>query len=300
MTTTLSDGLIRDERVAPRLPGLNWRRRSPWLRALVYVALFCLAVMYIYPFLIQIGTSFKSTSDAVAHAANPVPHSWTTSAFSALRGQGFGTWFKNSAIVAVTVTAGRLVFDSMAGYALARIRFFGRRAIFFAIISVMAVPGVVLLIPKFLVFRELHIYNTYEGMIIPLLTDAAGVFIMKQFFEAIPPSVEEAARIDGAGLWQIYRKIVMPMARPALMALAILSFQGSWNDFADILVAEQKPSLDTLTTGVGSLVTGTLGAASTDYPLKMAAALLMTIPVAIVFFTFQKYIVRTGDGAVKE
>ena len=103
--TMLSDELTRDPRVAPRLPGLNWRSRSPWLRALVYVALFCLAVLYIYPFLIQIGTSFKTTSDAVSHATNPVPHSWTTSGFSALSGHGFGTWFKNSAILAVSVTA---------------------------------------------------------------------------------------------------------------------------------------------------------------------------------------------------
>jgi multiple sugar transport system permease protein len=287
-------------RRAPSLPGLNWQRRSPWLRAAIYLVLFTLAVLYIFPFLIELGTAFKTSPDAVAHAANPVPHEWVVSAFSQLSGQGFPRWFENSVYLAVSVTLGRLLFDSMAGYALARIRFRGRRGVFAAFVAVLAVPGVVLLIPKFLVFQQLGIYNTYEGMIIPLMTDATGVFIMKQFFESIPQSIEEAARIDGAGVVRIYRSIVLPMARPALMTLTILSFQGSWNDFSDILVAEQNPQLDTLTTGVGRLVSGGYGVAGTDYPLKMMAALLMTIPVAIIFFTFQRYIVRTGEGALKE
>jgi multiple sugar transport system permease protein len=205
----------------------------------------------------------------------------------------------NSVVVAVLVTIGRLLSDSMAGYALARLRFRARGAVFSAVIAVMAVPSVVLLLPKFLVIKQLGIWNSYPGLIIPLLTDATGVFIMKQFFESIPASVEEAAHIDGAGVFRTFWSVVLPMARPALVALTILSFQGSWNNFADILIAHQSPSLDTLTTGVGRLVSGQLGTA-TQYPLKLAAALVMTIPVALVFFLFQKHIMRTQEGAVKE
>jgi multiple sugar transport system permease protein len=277
-----------------------WRRRSPWLRALTYLILITVAVLYIYPFLIELGTAFKTPPDSINAAANPIPKNWVVTAFTDLSGQGFAGWFRNSIYLAVSVTIGRLLFDSMAGYALARIRFRGRRGLFATFIAVLAVPGIVLLIPKFLVFVQFGIFNTYQGMIIPLITDAAGVFIMKQFFESIPQSVEEAARIDGAGTARIYWSIMLPMARPALMTLAILSFQASWNDLPDILVAEQNPSLDTLTTGIAKLVTGQLGAAATNYPLKMAAALIMTIPVAVIFFTFQRYIVRTGEGAVKE
>jgi multiple sugar transport system permease protein len=277
-----------------------WRRRSPWLRALTYLVLVTVAVLYIYPFLIELCTAFKTNPDATANAANPIPHNWAIAAFTELSDQGFSHWFANSVYLAVSVTVGRLVFDSMAGYALSRIRFHGRRALFAAFVAVLGVPGIVLLIPRFLVYLQFGIYNTYAGMIIPLITDAAGVFIMKQFFESIPESLEEAARIDGAGVIRIYWSIMLPLARPALMTLAILSFQASWNDFPDILVAENSPSLDTLTTGVGRLVSGELGAASTEYPLKMAAALLMTVPVAIIFFTFQRYIVRTGEGATKE
>ncbi len=292
--------LAWQRRAVPNSGMTWWRRRSPWLRALTYLVLVTIAVLYIYPFLIELGTAFKTNPDAVSHSANPIPHNWVVAAFTELSDQGFPHWFENSVYLAVSVTIGRLTFDSMAGYALARIRFRGRRALFAAFVAMLGVPGIVLLIPRFLVLLQLGIYNTYPGVIIPLITDAAGVFIMKQFFESIPESLEEAARIDGAGVIRIYWSIMLPMARPALMTLAILSFQGSWNDFPDVLVAENSPSLDTLTTGVARLVSGQLGAAATEYPLKMAAALLMTLPVAIIFFTFQRYIVRTGEGATKE
>jgi len=300
-------GLVRDKQGRPKgespprrvqLPGLHWESRTPWLRALVYLVLLVVAVLYIFPFALQLGTAFKTAPDSTSQAINPVPSPWVVSAFVSLDSVGFPRWFENSVFLAVSVTVGRLVFDSMAGYALARIPFRGRKGLFAAFVAVLAVPGVVLLIPKFLVFDQLGIYNTYQGMIIPLMADATGVFIMKQFFEAIPESVEEAARIDGAGLVRIYWSIVLPMARPALLTLTILSFQGSWNDLSDILVAQQKPSLDTLTTGVAGLVNGGLGV-GTEYPLKMAAAVVMTLPVAILFFTFQKHIVRTGEGGVK-
>jgi multiple sugar transport system permease protein len=136
-------------------------------------------------------------------------------------------------------------------------------------------------------------------MIIPLLVDAAGVFIMKNFFESIPTSVEEQARIDGAGTFRTFWSIVLPMARPALMTIVILSFQGSWNELSQFIISTQNPALTTLTKGVASLASGQLSS-GTQYPLKLAAALIMTIPVAIMFFIFQKRIMNTTEGAVKE
>jgi multiple sugar transport system permease protein len=274
-------------------------RRALPPRAALYLTLAVFAFLYIYPFLLELGTAFKTETDAVSHPVNPIPHNWVVTAFSELGQQDFPRWFMNSVVVAVFVTAGRILFDSMAGYALARLRFRGRGAVFAAILATMAVPSVVLLIPKFLVIRTVGIYDSYPGLIIPLLADATGVFIMKQFFESVPASIEEAARIDGAGTFRIFWSVALPMARPALIALTILSFQGSWNDFSGILIAHESPSLDTLTTGVGRLVSGELGT-GTQYPLKLAAAMAMTVPVAVVFFVFQKYILRTNQGAVKE
>lgn len=278
---------------------MSRRARRAAGRALLYLLLAACAVLYVYPFLLSVGTAFKTSADAAAHPLNPLPAHWVLSAFTELGQQDFLRWLANSVVVAVLVTAGRLLFDSMAGYALARLRFRGRGAVFAAVLAVMAVPGVVLLIPKFLILKELGLYNSYPGLVMPLLSDAAGVFIMRQFFLSVHPSIEEAAKIDGAGIFRTYWSVVLPMARPAVITLAILSFQGSWNDFSTILVAHQSPSLDTLTTGVGRLVSGELGAGS-QYPLKLAAAMAMTVPVAIVFFVFQKYVMRTGEGAVKE
>ena len=144
------------------------------------------SLIYLYPFFIQIATSFKTNPDAVGNPLSLIADRFTTAAFERLVRTDFPLWFANSVVVTVLVTAGRVFLDSLAGYALARIKFRGREAVFTAILAVMAVPGVILLIPKFLVLNHLGIYDTYPALVIPLLVDAAGVFIMKQFFENIP------------------------------------------------------------------------------------------------------------------
>jgi multiple sugar transport system permease protein len=283
----------------PLAPSPRARRGRRSVQVLGYLVLTLFAIVYVYPFLIEIATSFKTDTDATNHPLSLLPQQWTAAAFRELRDVNFPRWFANSVVVAVCVTIGRVFFDSLAGYALARLHFRGRSLVFAGIIAVMAVPGVVLLIPRFLVLNQLGMYDSYAGMIVPLLVDAAGVFIMKQFFESIPVSVEEAARIDGAGTFRTFWSVVLPMARPALITLTILSFQGSWNELPHFIVSRQNPDLNTLTTGVASLVSGQRGSGN-QFPLKLAAALVMTIPVAVVFFLFQRYFVRGGgEGAVK-
>ncbi|MGO1346738.1 MAG: carbohydrate ABC transporter permease [Bifidobacterium psychraerophilum] len=269
-------------------------------RVLLYLALAVIALIYILPFVIQIATSFKSDADAAANPVSLIPEVWTTAAYRRLfLNSDFPVWFKNSVIVTLVVTAGRVFFDSMAGYALSRLRFPGRNLIFTLLVAVMSVPMVVLLIPKFLIIKTLGIYDSYLGMILPLLIDASGVFIMKNFFESIPRSVEEQAMIDRAGTFRIFWSIVLPMARPALVTITILSFQGSWNELSHFIVSTQSPALTTLTKGVASLASGQLSAGS-QYPIKLAAAAVMTIPVAVLFFAFQKRIMNTSEGSVKE
>ena len=277
------------------------RRRRVHLGAgSLYLALVLIAVVYVFPFLIDVATSFKTDADATANPLALIPPSWTALAYRQLFAQSdFPLWFANSAIVTVAVTVGRTLFDSAAGYALARLEFRGRNTLFAALVAVMAVPGVVLLIPKFLVINQLGMFDSYSGMIIPLIADAAGVFIMKNFFESIPASVEEAARLDGAGTVRLFWSVVLPMARPALITIIILSFQGSWNELSHFIVSTSDPSLDTLTKGVASLAAGALGKAN-QYPLKLAAAAVMTIPVAVLFIVFQRRITSTASGAVKE
>ncbi len=295
MTTTLSGRTVTAPTHDPEQPRSR-RFQAGWL---IYLVLIFFALIYIFPFLIQIGTSFKTDADATGNPLNPIPEIWTTAAFQSLRQADFPRWFLNSTIVAVSVTVGRVLLDSLAGYALARLHFTGRKAVGGMVIAVMAVPGVVLLIPKYLVLVQLHMYNSYSGMIVPLLADAAGIFIMRQFFIGIPIEVEEAARIDGASTLRTFWSVVLPMARPAVITLTILSFQGSWNELSHFIVSRSDPALNTLTSGVASLATGSLGSGNM-YPVKMAAALLMTIPVAIVFFMFQRrFVSGAGAGAVK-
>jgi multiple sugar transport system permease protein len=268
--------------------------------SVTYAILVVIAAIYIMPFLIQLATSFKTDADAAANPVALIPQTWTTAAYTKLfLNSDFPTWFKNSAIVTIFVTLGRVFFNSLAGYALARLTFRGRGVVFAGLVAVMSVPLVVLLIPKFLVINQLGIYDSYAGMIIPLLTDAAGVFIMKNFFESIPASVEEQARIDGAGTFRVFWSVVLPMARPALITIVILSFQGSWNELAHFIISTQDPALTTLTKGVAGLASGQLSQGS-QYPMKLAAAALMTIPVAVLFFIFQRRIMNSSDGAVKE
>lgn len=269
-------------------------------QSLLYAVLIVIAVIYIFPFLIEVMTAFKTNADAAQHPISLIPAQWTTAALSKLFvNSDFPLWFMNSAIVTVFVTIGRVLFDSMAGYALARLHFRGRNIVFAGLIAVMSVPNVVLLIPKFLVLNQLSLYDSYPGMILPLLVDAAGVFIMKGFFEAIPASVEEQARLDGAGTFRLFWSVVLPMARPALITIVILSFQGSWNELSQFIISAQNPALTTLTKGVASLTSGQLGQ-GTQYPLKLAAAAIMTIPVAAMFFVFQRRIMNSSEGAVKE
>ncbi|WP_405218800.1 carbohydrate ABC transporter permease [Agrococcus sp. Ld7] len=263
-----------------------------------YVILTVLALVYIYPFIIAISGSFKTDAEANADPMALIPETFTFAAYERLFQGDLPLWAANSAFITIVVTVFRVFFDSLAGYALSRLRFKGRSAIFALFIAVLAVPSVVLMIPRFLVLKEMGLYDTYGGMIIPLLSTAAGIFIMKQFFDSIPASIEEAARIDGAGVFRIFWSVTLPMATPALITLTILSFQGSWNEFAHFVVASQSPELRTLTTGVGSLVSGQLGS-GTQFPLKLAAAVLMTIPVAIVFLIFQRRIMSTTEGGEK-
>jgi multiple sugar transport system permease protein len=281
------------------------RRPAGWKLALGYAVLVAFALIYIYPFLIQIATSFKTDAAATDDPLSLIPNPVDLSAWKRIFGIGeesavsITRWLGNSVAITLVVTVARVFLDSLAGYALSRMHFRGRGFMFAAVLAVMSVPGVALLIPKFLMVTYLGIYDTYAAMVLPLLVDAAGVFIMKQFFDSVPISIEEAAKIDGAGVFRTFWSVVLPMARPAVITLTILSFQGSWNEFTHFLVTTQSPEHKTLVTGLASLASGELSAGS-QFPLKLGAALLTTIPVAILFFAFQRYFVSgANEGGVK-
>lgn len=279
-------------------------RYSPWPRKLAFrtVAYGLLAlgtVLYLGPFLVQLATSFKTDAGAIANPVSLIPSPVSLAAWEIVAGSNpafaipVGRWLVNSFIVTVSVTLGRLMIDALAGYALARLRFPGRRLVFATIIAVLAVPGIVLLIPRFLVVNQLGMFDTYAGMILPLLFDAVGILLMKTAFEAVPHELEEAARIDGAGIFRTFWSVVLPLVAPALVTVTIFSFQGSWNEFTHFLVATSDPDLATLNLGIARLSAGDLRGPS-QFPLKLALATLSTIPIAVVYIFFSRYFIRFG------
>ncbi len=199
-------------------------------------------------------------------------------------------WAFNTVFLSIAVTIIRVVLDSMAGYALARLKFPGNRVFFFIILGVLMIPGVVLLIPRFLLLKELGMLNTYHGYIITLAADAFGILLMKQFFESIPIEIEEAAMVDGASRVTIFWRIVLPMATPALTALTIFSFQGNWNNFMDALII-LGGNTDLYNLPLGLTVLRGSGQ-DIQYDLVLAGSVVTTIPMALIFFFFQRYFVE--------
>ncbi|NEE04073.1 carbohydrate ABC transporter permease [Phytoactinopolyspora halotolerans] len=260
-------------------------------RVLGYTVLIFFAAMFIAPFALALANSLKSRPEALASPLSLFPAEPTGRAYREMAGTDLPRWTMNSVVVTVMVTLGRLFLDSLAGYALARLRFPGRALIFALVVAVLAVPPIVLAIPRYLVLGQLGMLDTYAGLILPLAVDAFGIFLMKTFFESIPREMEEAARIDGATIFQTYWRIILPLAAPGLLALTILSFQASWNEFLHPLIAAPSdPDLRTLPVGL-ALLRGAQGE-SQDFPLLLGASVLITIPVAIIFFTFQRYFIQ--------
>ena len=258
---------------------------------LSYALLFILAGAFIYPFLLAIGTSFKTLPEINLYPVSVIPREFTLEGYQRLMNFNVGRWTVNSALVAVIITLGNVFFASLAGYALARIPFRGSRVAFLTILGTMMIPGIVLIIPMFIVLTTFGMINSYSGLIIPKMITAFGIFLMKQFFESVPKELEEAARIDGATQFQTFFRVVLPTARPALVALIIFSFQGAWNEFMHpLIVVTTNQDLYTLPLGL-ALLRGGMGQ-NLQWNSLMAGSMLTTVPMAILFFIFQRYFIE--------
>ena len=201
----------------------------------------------------------------------------------------FAQFFTNSLVVAIVVTLGNLVFCSMLGYALAKFEFAGRKVLFWLVLGTLMIPGMVTLVPLFVLVANIGLVNTYMGLILPFLAAPFGVFLMRQFFLAMPDELIDAARVDGAGEFRIFYKIVMPLAKPALAVLAILTFLGSWNSFLWPLVVATTEDKYTLPVALALYSTGQN---QTDYGLLLAGAVVVVVPILVLFLLLQRYFVQ--------
>lgn len=282
---TLSKPVLESQSEAPR------RLMAGIRLVLSYGLLFLLALAFIYPFLLAIGTSFKTLPEINQNPVSLIPREFTLAGYARLLTFNVPRWIFNSGLIAVLITLGNVLFASLAGYALARIPFRGSKILFLAILGTMMIPGIVLLIPMFILLRALGFVDTYYGLIVPKLVTAFGIFLMKQFFESIPRELEEAARIDGASPFEIFFRVVLPTARPALVALIIFSFQGAWNDFMHpLIVITVNQKLYTLPLGL-ALMRGGMGQ-NLQWNSLMAGSMLTTVPMALIFFVFQRYFIE--------
>lgn len=268
--------------------------RSLWDRARVflsYLLLFALALVFLYPFLLALTTSFKPLPEINQRPVALIPQEWTFAGYQLMLSQNVGRWALNSALVALVVTVTNVIFAGMAGYAIARIKFPGANIVFLLILGTMMIPGIVQLIPMFLVLKTFGMLNAYSGLIVPKMVTQFGVFLMKQFFEALPIEIEEAARMDGANRFTTFFQVALPLARPAVVALIIFSFQGSWNDFMHpLIVITTNQDLYTLPLGL-ALLRGGFGQ-NLQWNALLAGSILTTVPMALIFIFFQRYFIE--------
>jgi multiple sugar transport system permease protein len=250
-----------------------------------------LALIFAVPMLWMYVTSFKTIEDSRSIPINIIPGSLTVRAFKLIFADAQNPvflWALNSLIAATAHAALVLVVASMAAYALARMKFKGQGFIFGLIISTLFVPGFIFLMPNFLLMNRLGWLDTLWALIVPGAAGAFGVFFLRQFFTNIPRELEESALIDGANTWQILTKVVLPISRPALVTLGVLSFLANWNDFVWPIFVLFSPERLTLPAGLAGLK----GAYNIDYPVIMAGATIASVPVLILYIFVQRYIIE--------
>jgi multiple sugar transport system permease protein len=257
--------------------------------ALKRAFLIMLALTMLFPFLWMISTALMDQLEVYQFPPRFFPSSWRWSNFTeAMRLQPFGRFFLNTAIVAVASVLGQLAFCSMAAYAFARMKFRWREKIFAAYLGTMMIPAIVTIIPSFLLITKFGWMNTYWALFTPTLSSVWGIFLLRQFFQTIPRDLEDAARIDGASEFTIFRKIILPLSKPALATLALFAFMGSWKDFLWPLIVTSRTDMRTVEVGIANFSS----LYQTDWPHQMAAAVVVMLPIVLVFFLAQKYFVR--------
>lgn len=261
-----------------------------------YIVLLLVTAILIGPFVMALLGSFKSTQEVLAWPPTFLPQTWRVQNYSdvwnalsdANRNSYFPRWVLNSLVLGTTVTIAHLFFCSVAGFAFARLNFPLKGFIFTAMLSTLMLPGMVLIIPQYQILNALHLVNTYGAIIVPNLTAAGMIFLLTQFFRAIPRELDEAAYIDGASIFTTFWRVILPLAKPALITMALLSFQGMWNNFLSPLVLLNTPEMYPLTVGL-SFLKGQYG---TFYNVVLAGSMFNTLPMVLLFVIFSRFYVQ--------
>jgi multiple sugar transport system permease protein len=257
-------------------------------RVLVYTLLVAAALLYFTPFLWTVSTSLKTLPETVGF--DLLPDNPSLSAYrDALTDFNFARYALNSAFLAGTITVANVLLGSLGGYAFARLRFPGREYLFLAVLATLMIPDQLRLVPVFQMLTGWHLIGTFQGFIAINLVLAANLFLMRQYFLTIPKDFEEAAKLDGAGYFKTYWRVMLPLATPALAAVTILTFQGMWNEFfwSLIILGFGDPDRYTLQLGIAQF----RFQYQTLWPQLMAASVIAIVPIAVLYICFQRYFV---------
>ena len=258
-------------------------------KVLFYGLLFLMTAIYIGPFLFSLSISFNAEQDVFSWPIKLLPEKWTLGNYASVwRDLPFGQWLFNSFFITLIQTITNVFFAALAGFAFARLDFPGKNILFSILLASLMIPGVILLVPKFIILYEFHLINTYAGLIFTGLVSVVNIFLMKQFFETIPKDLEEAALIDGCSYFRIFWQIFLPVSKPALAAVAIYTFQGSWNEFLWPVIVTTTREMFTLPVGMAFLK----NEFSVQWPLLMAGTILISLPTLAIFLLFQRYFVQ--------
>jgi multiple sugar transport system permease protein len=269
-------------------------RKQQRLKTLIKIGLYAILLLYaiatLFPFVWAMSASFKPLSEIVSGKSGLIPQNFTWDNYSKVIWEEplFGRWLFNSFFVAGWVTGINLLFNSLAGYALARIPFAGNKILFGIILLILMIPGQITLIPSYLILKNLGWLNTYQGLIIPNGVNATFIFMMRQFFVNFPTELEEAAALDGLGVWETFIKVVLPLAKPALAAQTIFIFMGSWNNFLMPLVVVSQPELFTLPLGLNTFK----GEYISYWNYIMAASMVFTLPILGIYTVLNRYFIE--------
>lgn len=283
-----------DRQVLQPQSGFRREHRLNWWQIVIYLGLGIFTVSSLGPLIFTFISSFKTMHDVLAFPPSLLPHPFIWSNYAEILSNSlFLRWILNAFIYAFGAMVLNVIFSAMAGYALGCMNFPGRRLIFMVTLAVMMIPSAITLIPKFLVVNNLHLNNTYFALILPAMAQPFSVFIMVQFMKVLPRELEESAKIDGASRLRTFVQIILPLVKPALIAVAILTFQGAWNDFQWPLVAMGTQDMYTLPLGLFYFKS----AHYTEYNLLLAGSMFNTVPILFLFFLFQRYFMGSALGS---
>jgi len=274
---------------AANVPRIGYRLQSRLLALTTYVILAVVAFFVLLPLIWMVSTSFKVQIDVFAQPIEWIPSDPVLNNYPEAYGRAdFNRYFLNSIIVTVIATSLHVLFASLAGYGLAKYRFVGRRWLLIVILASLMLPIEVIMIPLFLTVNDFGWLNSYQGLIVPHIADAFGVFLMRQYFVSLPNSLIEAARIDGAGHLRTFFTIAVPLSRPALVTLAIFMGREVWDEFLWPFLVVGSDSMRTVPIGIQTFARAELA----NFPNIMAISTIATIPLVIMFAVFQRQFVR--------